>query len=79
MTESNNFPVHCCIHTGYHKILLLTEQYILLFFNITYMVFFQYEYFRVYIYIYIYTTSEKPVIDQSYGVLDRYGITILYK
>ena len=31
------------------------------------------------IYIYIYTTSEKPVNDQSYGVLDRYGITILYK
>jgi hypothetical protein len=30
-------------------------------------------------YIYIYTTSEKPVNDQSYGVLDRYGITILYK
>jgi hypothetical protein len=29
------------------------------------------------IYIYIYTTSEKPVNDQSYGVLDRYGITIL--
>ena len=29
--------------------------------------------------IYIYTTSEKPVNDQSYGVLDRYGITILYK
>ena len=28
---------------------------------------------------YIYTTSEKPVNDQSYGVLDRYGITILYK
>ena len=25
------------------------------------------------------TTSEKPVNDQSYGVLDRYGITILYK
>ena len=32
-----------------------------------------------YIYISIYTTSEKPVNDQSYGVLDRYGITILYK
>ena len=38
----------------------------------------------VYLYIYIYiererdTTSEKPVNDQSYGVLDRYGITILY-
>jgi hypothetical protein len=32
-----------------------------------------------YIYIYIYTTSEKPVDDQSYGVLDRYGIAILYK
>jgi hypothetical protein len=31
------------------------------------------------IYIYIYTTSEKPVNDQSYGVLDRYGITILNK
>jgi hypothetical protein len=31
------------------------------------------------VYIYIYTTSEKPVNDQSYGVLDRYGITILYK
>jgi hypothetical protein len=31
------------------------------------------------IYIYIYTTSEKPVNDQSYGVLDRYGIMILYK
>ena len=31
------------------------------------------------IYIYFYTTSEKPVNDQSYGVLDRYGITILYK
>jgi hypothetical protein len=29
--------------------------------------------------IYIYTTSEKPANDQSYGVLDRYGITILYK
>jgi hypothetical protein len=27
--------------------------------------------------IYINTTSEKPVNDQSYGVLDRYGITIL--
>ena len=26
-----------------------------------------------------YTTSEKPVNDQSYGLLDRYGITILYK
>jgi len=24
-----------------------------------------------------YTTSEKPVNDQSYGVLGRYGITIL--
>jgi hypothetical protein len=24
-----------------------------------------------------YTTSEKPVNDQSYGVLDRYGITKL--
>jgi hypothetical protein len=35
--------------------------------------------FSVFIYIYIYTTSEKPVNDQSYGVLDRYGITILYK
>jgi hypothetical protein len=33
----------------------------------------------LYIYIYIYITSEKPVNDQSYGVLDRYGITILYK
>ena len=33
----------------------------------------------IYIYIYIYTTSEKPINDQSYGVLDRYGITILYK
>ena len=31
------------------------------------------------IYIYIYTTSEKPVNDQSYGVLDRYAITILFK
>jgi hypothetical protein len=31
------------------------------------------------IYIYVYTTSEKPVNDQSYGVLDGYGITILYK
>jgi hypothetical protein len=31
----------------------------------------------IYIYIYIYTTSEKPVNDLSYGVLDRYGITIL--
>jgi hypothetical protein len=31
------------------------------------------------IYLFIYTTSEKPVNDQSYGVLDRYGITILYK
>jgi hypothetical protein len=30
-------------------------------------------------YIYIYTTSEKPVNDQSYRVLDRYGITIPYK
>ena len=29
--------------------------------------------------VYIYITSEKPVNDQSYGVLDRYGITILYK
>jgi hypothetical protein len=29
------------------------------------------------LYVYIYT--EKPVNDQSYGVLDRYGITILYK
>jgi len=29
--------------------------------------------------IYIYTTSEKLVNEQSYGVLDRYGITILYK
>ena len=36
-------------------------------------------YIYIYIYIYIYTTSEKPVNDQSYGVLDRYGITILYK
>ena len=27
----------------------------------------------------LYTTSEKPVNDQSYGVLDCYGITILYK
>ena len=25
------------------------------------------------------TILEKPVNDQSYGVLDRYGITILYK
>ena len=25
------------------------------------------------------TTSEKPVNDQYYWVLDRYGITILYK
>ena len=33
----------------------------------------------MYLHIYIYTTSEKPVNDQSYGVLDRYGITILYK
>ena len=33
----------------------------------------------IYIYIYIYTTSEKPVNNQSYGVLDCYGITILYK
>ena len=33
----------------------------------------------IYIDIYIYTTFEKPVNDQSYGVLDRYGITILYK
>ena len=33
----------------------------------------------IYIYIYIYTTSEKPANDQSYGVLDGYGITILYK
>ena len=33
----------------------------------------------IYIYIYIYITSEKPVNDQFYGVLDRYGITILYK
>jgi hypothetical protein len=30
-------------------------------------------------YIYIDATSEKPVTDQSYGVSDRYGITILYK
>jgi hypothetical protein len=29
--------------------------------------------------MYIYTTSEKPVNDQSYGVLDRCGITILNK
>ena len=29
-------------------------------------------------YRYIYTTSEKPVNDQYYGVLDHYGITILY-
>ena len=29
--------------------------------------------------IYIYTLSEKPVNNQSYGVLDRYGIMILYK
>ena len=36
-------------------------------------------YIQLYIYIYIYTTSEKPVNDQSYGVLDRYGITIIYK
>ena len=28
--------------------------------------------------LYLYT-SEKPVRDQSYGVLDRYGVTILYK
>jgi hypothetical protein len=34
---------------------------------------------KISVYIYIYTTSEKPVNDQSYGVLDRYGITILYK
>ena len=27
--------------------------------------------------IYIYTMSEKSVNDQSYGVLDRYGITIV--
>ena len=27
----------------------------------------------------IYTTSEIPVNDQSYWVLDRYSITILYK
>ena len=27
--------------------------------------------------IYIYTMSEKPVNDQSYGVLDRYDITIV--
>ena len=38
-----------------------------------------FNYIYIYIYIYIYTTSEKPVNDQSYGVLDRYGITILYK
>jgi len=31
------------------------------------------------VFIYIYITFEKPVNDQSYGVLDRYGITILYK
>ena len=31
------------------------------------------------LYIYLYTTSEKTVNDQSYGVLDRYGNTILYK
>ena len=31
--------------------------------------------YKYYIYIYIYITSEKPVNDQSYGVLDRYGIT----
>ena len=31
------------------------------------------------VYSIIYTASEKPVNDQSYGVLDRYGITILYK
>ena len=35
--------------------------------------------YNIYIYISIYTTSEKPVNDQSYGMLDRYGITILYK
>lgn len=35
--------------------------------------------YKVIICIYIYTTSEKPVNDQSYGVLDHYGITILYK
>ena len=29
--------------------------------------------------VYIYTPSEKPVNDQSHGMLDRYGITILYK
>ena len=32
----------------------------------------------LYTYIYIYTTSEKLVHDQSYGVLDRSVITILY-
>ena len=31
------------------------------------------------IYIYTYITSEKPVNDQYYGVLDRYDMTILYK
>ena len=30
-------------------------------------------------YIYIDAMSEKPVTDQSYGVSDRYGITILYQ
>ena len=30
------------------------------------------------LYIYIYTASEKPVNDQSYGVLNRYGLTRYY-
>ena len=29
--------------------------------------------------MYLYATSEKQVNDQSYRVLDRYGIAIIYK
>jgi hypothetical protein len=32
---------------------------------------------KIHTHTHTYTTSEKPVNDQSYGVLDRYGITIL--
>ena len=36
-------------------------------------------YMYIYIYIYIYIQGlKKTVNDQSYGVLDRYGLTILY-
>ena len=36
-------------------------------------------YIYIYSYMYIYTASEKPLNDQSYGVLGRYGITIICK